>query len=128
MLHRALSLYRDAEGRGVDILEPEYFHASSSRSDLVQHAGMPYMELAQFCNPKHQDYDKATCQSYFPSAYIMEVYIGLHGLGAHSAKTKSPAQESRTSDCPVILSNLEQCIGVMHSLCSVLSTRDLSRG
>jgi len=73
MLRRALSVYRDAEGRGVDILEPECFHANTSRSDLLQHADKPYMELAKFCNPKDQDFEKATCQSYFPSAYIVEV-------------------------------------------------------
>ncbi len=74
MLHRALSVYRSAEGRGVDVLEPEYFHAGAGRGGLVQPLGDPVLaERAQACNPRHQDFEEVRCRSYFPSAYVVAV-------------------------------------------------------
>ncbi len=59
MLHRALSVYRNAEGRGVDVLEPENFHAGAGVGGSVQPlADQVLAERAQACNPRHPDFEK----------------------------------------------------------------------
>ena len=67
MLHKAVSAYKNADVKGMDILEPGVLLAAQCR---VMHAhGGNIAPDVSICDPQHELHDSTHCRTRFSNAY-----------------------------------------------------------
>ena len=71
MLSKAVKAYRNADGKGLDILEPGVIYMAAN-DKKPPGTGWEVDEIS-ICDPHHVDHDAAACKERFPDAYTIPI-------------------------------------------------------
>lgn len=73
MLHNAVSSYKAADAKGLDVLEPTVIRAAVRHEAGQALLADSQKDLAAVCTPRHADYNEAECASQHSGAFMVPV-------------------------------------------------------